>query len=94
MSDSTPARKNGKNLTTPSCRHAPNCELAQGQADLKAQFQSFSETMGMAFERLDERFDVVIGRVEQVHTEALERAKENVDVNEHILKLLKKVVPT
>lgn len=87
------ARKNGKNLTTPACRHSPGCELAQGQQDLKAQLQSLSETVGMAFERLDERLDVVVGRVEQVHTEHLDRTKDFIETNDHILKLLRKAIP-
>lgn len=87
------ARKNGKRLTTPICHHAPGCQLALGQDDLKAQLQSLSETVGMAFERLDCRLDVVVGRVEQVHTEHLDRTRDFLDTNEHILKLLKKVVP-
>jgi len=93
MSPSAAARKNGKNLTTPACRHAPNCELAQGQADLKAQLQGLSETVGMAFERLDVRLDVVVGRVEQVHTEHLDRTRDFLDTHEHILKVLRKVTP-
>ena len=87
------ARKNGKNLTTPACHHAPNCELAQGQEDLKAQLQNLAETVGMAFERLDERLDMVVGRVEQVHSEHLGTTKNFVETNDHILKLLRKVVP-
>jgi hypothetical protein len=94
MPPSTATRKNGKMLTTPACKHAPNCELAQGQGDLKAQLQNLSETVGMAFERLDERLDMVVGRVEMVHTEHLDRTKDFLDTNEHILKLLRKVVPT
>ena len=93
MSPSTAARKNGKNLTTPACRHAPNCELAQGQADLKAQLQSLAETVGMAFERLDERLDVVVGRVEHVNTEHLDRTRDCLDTHEHILEALRKVAP-
>lgn len=93
MTSNVTARKNGKNMTTPVCRHSPGCELAQGQEDLKAQLQSLSETVGMAFERLDERLDVVVGRVEQVHTEHLERTRNFIETNDHILKLLRKVVP-
>lgn len=88
------ARKSGKKLTTPPCKHAPNCDLAQGQGELKAQLQALSETVGMAFERLDERLDVVVGRVEQVHTEHLDRTRDFLDTNDHILKLLRKVVPS
>lgn len=94
MTSSVTARKNGKNLSAPVCRHSPGCELAHGQDDLKAQLQNLSETVGMAFERLDERLDVVVGRVEQVHTEHLDRTKDFIETNDHILKLLRKVVPT
>ena len=93
MSNATTARKNGRNLTKPVCRHSPDCELAQGQEDLKAQLQSLSETVGMAFERLDDRLDVVVGRVEQVHTEHLDRTKDFIETNDHILKLLRKAIP-
>lgn len=86
------ARKNGKNLTTPRCHHAQNCELAQGQEDLKAQLQCFSETVGIEFERLNKRLDVVVARVEMVHTEHLDRTRDFLDTNEHILQLLRKVV--
>lgn len=94
MPPSIAARKNGKLLTKPICRHAPGCELAQGQEDLKAQLQQLSETVGMAFERLDERLDVVVGRVEQVHTEHLERTRDFLDTNENIVRMLRKVVPS
>lgn len=87
------ARKNGKLLNRPVCRHAPGCELAQGQEDLKAQLQNMSESLGMAFERLDQRLDVVVGRVEQVHAEHLDRTKDFIDTNDHILKLLRKAIP-
>lgn len=93
MTIATSARKNGKNLTTPRCRHAPGCELAQGQEDLKAQLQNLSEAVGMAFERLDERLDVVVGRVEQVHAEHLDSTKNFIGANDHILKLLRKAIP-
>ena len=93
MTSSVTARKNGKNLSAPVCRHSPGCELAQGQQDLKAQFQSLSEAVGLAFERLNERLDVVVGRVEQVHTEHLDHTKGFIETNDHILRLLRKAIP-
>jgi hypothetical protein len=55
MSTPTPARRNGKTLGKPACRHAPNCEVALLQGDLKTQVQGVSEALGLVLEQLEQQ---------------------------------------
>lgn len=55
MSTPTPARRNGKLLGKPVCRHSPHCELASLQGDLKAQVQQVSEGLGLVLEQLEQQ---------------------------------------
>jgi hypothetical protein len=87
------ARKNGKRLQGTVCRHSPNCEVAQTQKDLQAQVQALSEIVGEGFERVDQRLDQALGRIEQVHGESLTRAKTYIDCNDKIIEMLHRVIP-
>ena len=89
----TATRKNGKRLNSAVCRHSPNCEVAQIQKDLQAQVQSLSEIVGEGFERVDSRLDQALRRVEQVNEESLTRAKNYIDCNDQIVKMLRRVIP-
>jgi hypothetical protein len=55
MSSPTPARRNGKLLGKPACRHSPHCEVAARQGDLSVQVQEVAETLGLVLERMDQQ---------------------------------------
>lgn len=58
MSGQTTTKKNGR-TAQPVCRHSPGCEMAIRQDDLSAQVQRYSEAMGEAIGRVEDRLRAI-----------------------------------
>lgn len=73
-------KTNGRKTTQPICPHGDVCVAPVMHKELMSSLDDMSQSLQM-----------LIQRVEQVHSESLERARNYIECNDQILKALRRV---